>query len=76
MFPENIPNLSSNREFELGIELLSGSVSISIPHYRITSIELNGKKRKRKERIIINLANDGSLLDGDWLYYALMMRRL
>ena len=74
MFLENIPNLSSNREFELGIELLSGSVSISIPHYKITPIELNGLKKKK--RIIINLANDGSLLDGDWLYYALMMRRL
>ena len=46
MFPENLPNLSSNREFELGIELLSGSVSISIPHYRINANRIEWAEKK------------------------------
>ena len=43
-FPEDLPDLPSDRELEFGIELLSSSAPIFIPPYKMTLAELKELK--------------------------------
>ena len=51
VFFEDLPRLPSDRELEFGIELLSGSTSISTPPYRMALIELNELKTQLQDLI-------------------------
>lgn len=49
VFPEDLPGLPPDRETEFTIELLPGTASISIPHYRMSLLELQELKKQLQE---------------------------
>ena len=51
VFSEDLLRLPSNRELEFGIDLLPGSVPISIPPYRMVLAELKELKTQLQDLV-------------------------
>ena len=51
VFLEDLPRLSSDKELEFGIDLLSGSAPISIPPYRMALVELKELKIQLQDMV-------------------------
>ena len=51
VFPEDLPGLPSDRELEFGIDVLLDSTPISIPSYRIASMELKELKTQLQDLV-------------------------
>ncbi|XP_070041615.1 uncharacterized protein [Nicotiana tomentosiformis] len=47
--PEDIPGIPPDREIEFGIDTLPGTQPISIPPYRMASVELNELKKQLQD---------------------------
>ena len=51
VFLKDLPELPSDRELEFGINLLPGSVPISLPLYRMASTELKELKTQLQDLV-------------------------
>ena len=51
MFPKDLLGLPPNRELEFGIELLPRSAPISIPLYKMASVELKELKTQLQDLV-------------------------
>ena len=51
VFLEDLPSLLQDQELEFGIELLSGSASISIPSYRMVPTEFKELKTQLQDLV-------------------------